>query len=223
MLQPKSNADPIGGNPRTSDGPAYDAVIFDLLTALINSWTLWNSVAGSDDDGLRWRKAYLKLTYGAGSYRPYESIVAEAATEAGLSASHASELSRRWDELSPWPEAATVLSRLSGRAKLAIVTNCSVTLGRRAASRVFDRFDVIVTAEEAGAYKPLRAPYAMTLRLLGTAPERTLFVAGSASDVPGAAALGMPVYWHNRIGLPPTDDVIPDFHERSLERLEALV
>lgn len=221
MIQPKS--DTIGSGQQASDEPAYDAVIFDLLTALINSWTLWNSVAGSDDDGLRWRKAYLKQTYGAGSYRPYESIVAEAATEAGLSTAHALELARRWDELAPWPEAPKVLNALSDRAKLAIVTNCSVELGQRAARRVFDRFDVIVTAEEAGAYKPLRAPYAMTLRLLGTAPERTLFVAGSASDVPGAAALGMPVYWHNRIGLPPTDDVVPDFHERSLERLEALV
>lgn len=198
-------------------------MVFDLLTALINSWTLWNSVAGSDDDGLRWRKAYLKLTYGAGPYRPYEAIVTEAAAEAGLSPSHALELARRWDELTPWPEVPKILNALSGRAKLAIVTNCSIELGRRAAHRVFDRFDVIVTAEEAGAYKPRRAPYAMTLRLLGAAPERTLFVAGSASDVPGAAALGMPVYWHNRIGLPLADDTAPDFHERSLERLTTLV
>jgi 2-haloacid dehalogenase len=29
---------------------AYDAVLFDLLTALLDSWTLWNNVAGSDAD-----------------------------------------------------------------------------------------------------------------------------------------------------------------------------
>jgi len=28
----------------------YDAVLFDLLTALPDSWTLWNSVAGSGFD-----------------------------------------------------------------------------------------------------------------------------------------------------------------------------
>jgi acyl dehydratase len=44
------------------------------------------------------------------------------------------------------------------------------------------------------------------LQRLGTAAERTLFVAGSASDVPGAKGVGMPVYWHNRVGLPPRDD-----------------
>ena len=31
----------------------YDAVVFDLLTALIDSWTLWNDVAGSEADGMR--------------------------------------------------------------------------------------------------------------------------------------------------------------------------
>lgn len=31
------------------------AVLFDLLTGLINSWTLWDDVAGSQEDGRRWR------------------------------------------------------------------------------------------------------------------------------------------------------------------------
>ncbi len=26
----------------------YDAVVFDLLTGLIDSWSLWNEIAGSD-------------------------------------------------------------------------------------------------------------------------------------------------------------------------------
>jgi FMN phosphatase YigB (HAD superfamily) len=53
------------------------------------------------------------------------------------------------------------------------------------------------------------------------APERALFVAGSASDVPGAKAVGMPVYWHNRIGLAPRDDAKPDHLERALDMLPA--
>jgi 2-haloacid dehalogenase len=53
----------------------YDAVVFDLLTALIDSWTLWNRAAGSAEHGLRWRRAYLALTYAAGPYRPYADIV----------------------------------------------------------------------------------------------------------------------------------------------------
>lgn len=201
----------------------YDAVVFDLLTALIDSWSTWNGVAGSQESGLKWRKEYLKLTYGAGHYRPYEEIVADAAANAGLARSYAERLSGRWSDLAPWPEAREVLRQLAPATKLAIVTNCSIELGRKAALQTFNDFDVIVTAEEAGFYKPLREPYAMALDQLGTAPERTLFVAGSASDVPGASALGMPVYWHNRIGLQSVDEVSPDFHERSLGRLVEIV
>jgi hypothetical protein len=59
--------------------PRYDAVIFDLLTALLDSWSLWNTAAGSAEEGMRWRRKYLELTYAAGAYRPYQTIVAEAA------------------------------------------------------------------------------------------------------------------------------------------------
>jgi 2-haloacid dehalogenase len=48
----------------------YDAVLFDLLTALLDSWTLWSAVAGGETSGLRWRAAYLRRTYGTGAYRP---------------------------------------------------------------------------------------------------------------------------------------------------------
>ena len=51
------------------------AMLFDLLTALIDSWTLWNSVAGSEASGRRWRAEYLRLTYGCGAYVPYETLV----------------------------------------------------------------------------------------------------------------------------------------------------
>lgn len=201
----------------------YDAVVFDLLTALIDSWTLWNDVAGSDDGGLRWRAAYLKLTYGAGAYRDYETIVREAAVAAGIGPECALALVARWHELRAWPEVPGVLAGLSRRVKLAVVTNCSVILGNAAADAVFPGFDIVVTAEEAGFYKPRREPYARALERLGAAPQRTLFVAGSASDVPGALALGMTAYWHNRIGLTAQSPVAPAYQERSLDRLLELV
>ena len=198
----------------------YDAVAFDLLTALLDSWTLWNDVAGSPEDGMRWRRRYLEITYGCGAYRPYEALVREAARDAGLPESLAERLERRWNELKPWPEAPGVLARLP--VPLAVATNCSGRLGRQAADRVGVTFEVVVTAEGAGFYKPRPEPYRAVLAALGTAPERTLFVAGSASDVPGARGVGMPVYWHNRIGLPPRDDVRPDHLRPTLDALADL-
>ena len=198
-------------------------MVFDLLTALINSWTLWNEAAGSADAGLRWRRKYLELTYGQGAYRPYEEIVRAAAEQSGVGSECADELARRWDELPPWPEAIAVLSELARRVPLGVATNCSVALGRRAAARCEVEFAVVVTAEEAGFYKPRPEPYRAVLARLGTAPARTLFVAGSAADVPGASGVGMPVYWHNRMGLAPLGDARPDYTERSLTPLLEIV
>jgi 2-haloalkanoic acid dehalogenase type II len=198
----------------------YDAVVFDLLTALIDSWTLWNAVAGSPEAGMNWRRRYLEITYGCGAYRPYETLVREAARDVGLPERLGSALEERWDELAPWPEAAAALDKIA--VPLAIATNCSNRLGERAARRVGVLFDLVETAESVGFYKPRPEVYRAVLQQLGTAPERTLFVAGSASDVPGAKAVGMPVYWHNRVGLPARDDAQPDFLEMSLEPLRRL-
>jgi hypothetical protein len=118
----------------------YDAVVFDLLTGLIDSWTLWNEVAGSPDDGLRWRRRYLELTYGCGAYRPYELLMREAAHDAGLPVGLADELERRWDELQAWPEARRVLAALpvplAGRHQLLAAARRRTCQGpRRSACR----------------------------------------------------------------------------------------
>jgi 2-haloacid dehalogenase len=198
----------------------YDAVVFDLLTALLDSWTLWNDVAGSAEDGMKWRRRYLEITYGCGAYRPYETLVREAARDTGFPESVGAELERRWGELKPWPEAPGVLRKIP--VPLAVATNCSVTKGEQAAALVGVPFKLVETAESIGFYKPRPEVYSAVLQKLGTRPERTLFVAGSASDVPGAKGVGMPVYWHNRVGLPPRDDARPDFLEKSLEPLAGL-
>ena len=89
----------------------YDAVLFDLLTGLLDSWSLWNGVAGSEEAGLAWRQKYLELTYAAGPYRPYEEIVHEAAVAVGQPAAFAEALTARWGELLPWPTSWGVRQR----------------------------------------------------------------------------------------------------------------
>ncbi|MEO7966031.1 MAG: HAD-IA family hydrolase [Gemmatimonadaceae bacterium] len=180
----------------------YDAVVFDLLTALLDSWTLWNLIAGSAEEGMRWRREYLRLTYNEGRYRDYEAVVTESAVKCGMPPLFGTELVRRWNELNPWDDAATVLGTLQTRVQLAVVTNCSEELGLRAASRVGVPFAVTVTAERAGFYKPSPRPYQLALEELGVAADRALFVAGSPNDSPGATGVGMDAFWHNRLSLP---------------------
>jgi 2-haloacid dehalogenase len=177
------------------------AVLFDLLTALLDSGTLWDAVAGNAADGRRWRAAYLKNTYAAGGYRPYETMVREAAVVVGLSGDLGDRLTARYGDLAPWPEVAEVLGALHGQVPLGVVTNCSEALGGIAVARTGLVFDAVVTAERAGFYKPHPAPYRLALAELGTEPGDCLFVAGSAYDLFGAAAVGLPVFWHDRIGM----------------------
>jgi 2-haloacid dehalogenase len=175
------------------------AVLFDLLTALLDSATLWDAVAGGAEKGRPWREAYLRATYAAGAYRPYEQLVREAACEVGLPEILADRLMSSYGELAPWPEVNEVLAMLERHVPLAVVTNCSETLGRVAVSRIGVAFDVVVTAERAGYYKPHPQPYSLALEALGETAEAVLFVAGSPYDLFGVTAIGMPVFWHNRL------------------------
>jgi 2-haloalkanoic acid dehalogenase type II len=184
------------------------AVCFDLLSALLDSWSLWDGVAtslGRPELGRPWRQRYLQITSTVGSYRPYLELVARAALDAGLPEEAVPRLERAWDDLRPWADVAPALGRV--RIPRGVVTNCSLTLGQRATARVGAAFHVLVTAEEAGAYKPDPAPYRLACERLGMAAREVAFVAGSPFDARGALAFGFPVTWVNRLGVPVPADL----------------
>lgn len=222
-----------------TSSPPTKAIIFDLLTALLDSWTLWDlsiptklNSASSDANttttattpqptGLTWRKEYLNLTYTCGRYQPYESLVSQSANNVGLPPECPATLVRNMDNLQPWPEVPHVLIDLKTRGfKLGVVTNCSNDLGlrairnceksiRQATGDETFEFDQVVTAEESGFYKPDPKPYLDVLKKLDVAPTEALFVAGSSADIPGASGVGMRVVWNNHVGLERRDGVVP--------------
>ena len=202
-------------------GPRFDAVLFDLLTALVDSWSLWNAVSGGGESGRKWRAAYLRRTYRAGRYRPYETLVAEAAMEVDLPPALAECLAARYHELEPWPEVREVLGALRREGlRLGVVTNCSEALAMTAVACTGIDFDVVVTAERAGYYKPDSRPYEKALAELGLTAGRCLFVAGSAYDLFGASKIGLPIYWHDRVGMkPPENAPEPLAYHRTLHPL----
>jgi len=208
---------------RNSDVCMVKSVCFDLLTGLLDSWTLWNAVAGDAEDGARWRAAYLQQTYQTGAYRPYETLVLEAAELVGLPGDYATRLAERYAELRPWPEVGGVLRTLRRNGlSLAVVTNCSERLAAVAVHRIGVPIDVVVTAERAGFYKPHPRPYLLALEELGSTPTESLFAAGSAYDLIGSSNVGIPTYWHNRIGAAaPQDAPVPAAQRRNLRALVA--
>lgn len=202
----------------------YDAVLFDLFTALLDTQPLWCDGAGSAFLGARWRQESSRVAYSTGTYRPFVETVAEAARLVGVPETQAADLVRALGEQSvPWPEAPQVLEALSKSVRVGVVTNCSEELGRRAAARVGVRFDTVVTAQAAGAYKPRPEPYRLALQRLDVPPARALFVAGSPSDISGAAGVGMHTWWHNRLHLPLGEHQPPLAEHDSLEPLLAIV
>lgn len=202
--------------------PRYPkAILFDLLTALLDSWTLWNHAAGSEPAGRAWRAEYLRLTYGCGEYVQYETLVRQAAANVGLPESAPETLEQNWLSLSPWDGSAAALQQLQRHCRLAVVTNCSRRLGAQAAAILPVEWDAVVTAEEAGRYKPDPRPYRLALDRLGVRPSEAAFVAGSSYDLFGTAAVGLRTYWHNRVGLSPVSGAQPP--ELESPTLDALV
>ncbi|RTE85124.1 hypothetical protein BHE90_000211 [Fusarium euwallaceae] len=205
------------------------AIIFDLLTGLLDSWTLWgaSTPSKSEEEGRRWRGRYLEITFGAGAYVPYEALVRQAASDVGLPSSASDALLRNWKDLKPWPEAASVLQTLRSQGfQLGVVTNCSKHLGHLATQQVEKhasldvgspfKFDTTITAEESGFYKPVDKAYQAILTAMGLEASEVLFVAGSAGDVEGATNAGMKVVWHNKVGLAAKGEAVPLREGRTL-------
>ncbi|KAM0351817.1 hypothetical protein ACHAPU_002329 [Fusarium lateritium] len=206
------------------------AIVFDLLTGLLNSWDIWDvsTPSKTHEEGGRWRQRYLEITFGTGIYKPYEDLVKQAAAEVGLPASAPEALLKNWPEIKAWDEVPSVLQGLRAQGyKLGVITNCSKQMGHvaihateRQASVGFDKpftFDATITAEESGFYKPVKEAYHSLLPQLGVQPEDVLFVAGSAGDVGGATRAGMKVVWHNKIGLSKKGDAVPLRESKTLD------
>ena len=196
------------------------AVLFDLLSALLDSWTVWNTVAGSGQRGRAWRADYLRLTYGCGAYVAYEDLVRQAAHNTGLPDTACAALTEEWARLPVWSGVHEALTQVQRHCKVAVVTNCSRRLGQIAADRVGIPWDVVVTSEEAGFYKPAPRPYQMALEKLGVQASEAAFVAGSGYDMFGTSRVGLRTYWHNRIGLSlPNGAPPPEIESSTLDAL----
>jgi FMN phosphatase YigB (HAD superfamily) len=94
---------------------------------------------------------------------------------------------------------------LREKVPVAVATNASIALANFAVTTLSVALQTVVTVEEVGYYKPHLLPYHLALHRLQCAAESGLFVAGSSANVPGASAVGVSVFWHNRRRLSPVD------------------
>ena len=97
----------------------------------------------------------------------------------------------RFKEINPAMRA--LLEALSGRVRLAIISNASNVLEDTLQNRfqVWDYFELVTDSARVGVAKPDPAIFEWTLGRLGLEPQQTLFTDDQQHNVDAAAELGM--------------------------------
>lgn len=110
---------------------------------------------------------------------------------AGLTEEDRAHLTRVWHRLKPWPDVIDGLKRLKTRFIIGTLSNGNVGLLTRMAKNVGLPWDVVLGAETARAYKPLREAYVRSAELLNLPPSGVMLVAAHNDDLRAAAAAGL--------------------------------
>lgn len=134
----------------------------------------------------------------------------------------------------PFADSGSVLAQLKRRFKLVILSNVDRVSFRQSNDRLGVEFDLVITAEDVGSYKPQRANFqalAAGLGDIGIGTDRLLHVAESLyHDHVPAKAFGLTTAWihrrHDKDGFgatasPPQSEVHPDWRFASMAEFGA--
>jgi 2-haloalkanoic acid dehalogenase type II len=191
----------------------YDVITFDCYGTLID-WEGGISHAFARQaegiarhlDQAQMLKAYSEIepSVEAVPYRPYREVLTETAQQVAARLGwQLSQASARFlpESLPSWPPFAdtnAALERLAAAGyRLGILSNIDDDLLASTRCHLTVSFDLIVTAQQVGSYKPAHGHFTEARRRLGG--KRWLHAAQSYfHDVIPARALGIPVAWINR-------------------------
>ena len=141
----------------------------------------------------------------SGPYRTYREVLTSVmnglAWEVNLelSAREASSLADSIAEWKPFADTVQGLRELKSQYKLAILSNIDDDLFAFTAKRLEVPFDLVVTAQQVGSYKPSRRNFEVLLERIGVSRDKLLHAAESLyHDVAPARELGIATVWVNR-------------------------
>lgn len=111
-----------------------------------------------------------------------------------------------WQFLIPFPEVMDALARLQTRYRLVVLSNGEPHfLDHLACNRIGCPFDAVLSASDAGAFKPHPAVYRRAAARLGLEVGQCLMVSSNSFDVVGARACGFRGAYVDRYALPYED------------------
>ena len=101
-----------------------------------------------------------------------------------------------------FPDVLEGMLALKGKLTLALLSNGDLDSLEQAVSGLSIPVDSVVSAEQAGVYKPHSAVYRFAAEYLNLPPDQILHVAAHPWDVRGAKAFGLLGAYINREGIP---------------------
>ena len=173
-----------------------------------------------------------RVQQGSQGYLRYREVLRrvmeEMGSELGVEFSEA-ELGCLADTLPDWPvfpDTVGALRALKAQYKLAVISNVDDDFFVRTAEGLGVEFDVVVTAEQVGSYKPDLRNFTVALGRMGVEKERWLHVAESRyHDIGPANRLGIASVWVNRVdrgGGTRRTETVPDIVVPDLAALAAM-
>ncbi|WP_336342931.1 haloacid dehalogenase type II [Halalkalicoccus ordinarius] len=108
-----------------------------------------------------------------------------------MTAEETEHLNRVWHRLDPWPDAVPGLNRLRSDFLVAPLSNGHVRLLTNMAKRAGIPWDLILSAELSGHYKPDEEAYLTAVDLLDLRPEEVAMVAAHERDLDASREAGL--------------------------------
>jgi 2-haloacid dehalogenase/putative hydrolase of the HAD superfamily len=212
----------------------YDVVTFDCYGTLID-WRsgIWDAFAAAaaaagatlEHDAVLAAYADIEPVVEHETYRSYRAVLTETASRVAtrlgwpLAVERAQFLPDSLPDWRPFPDTNPALERLASAGyRLGILSNVDDDLlaGTRRHLRV--SFDLLVTAQQVGSYKPAPGHFLTARERIGG--KRWLHAAQSYfHDVTPAQGLGIPVAWVNRHAERPSGRARPEREFRTLTDL----
>ena len=152
-------------------------------------------------------RAYSELepSLQAGTYKPYREILQLVMRGIGerigakFSAKEEQSLADSLPRWKPFPDTVAALRKLKSKYRLGIISNIDDDLFAATAALLETKFDYIITAQQAGSYKPSPRNFELALSRIALPPQKVLHAAESVfHDVIPAKKLGLHAVWVNR-------------------------
>ena len=193
--------------------PDVEALVFDVFGTVVD----WRSGVIRDGEQFSadreididwaafadaWREEYHpslnRVRRGEIPWRNLDSLHRESLEELldrfgveGLTEGEKTHLNRAWHRLDPWPDAIPGLQRLKPHYTIAPLSNGHVRLLTNMAKRAGIPWDLILSAELSGHYKPDDEVYLTAVDLLDLDPEEVMMVAAHEQDLDASQEVGL--------------------------------